>query len=161
MVEPASKPDGAEPVVDGGRRCGKCGYSLPGLDAPLRCPECGQAWLDSRSVEANIESSLRTFVALDSAIVGIVVLMLVIPQGGSMMIMVPPAGIVFRLLLFPVQWVLALITFRVATRTSGPSELERYALWLGFIVPSVTVVLTLLLGGQILRFKGLLQYLFG
>lgn len=41
MDKPASKPDGTEPVVDTGRRCGKCGYNLTSLVNPPRCPECG------------------------------------------------------------------------------------------------------------------------
>jgi hypothetical protein len=157
MDEPASKPDGTEPVVDSGRRCGKCGYNLTGLRKPVRCPECGQQWPISRLAAANIESRKRTLIALDVAIAGTVVLMLLVSPGGSMMIMVPPAGLMFRLLLFPVQWVLAFITLAVAARTTGPPELDRFVRWIGFAIPLVTVALTLFFGGQILRFKGLLQ----
>jgi hypothetical protein len=96
-------------------------------------------------------------IALNAAIVGTVVVMLLVPQGGSMMIMSPPAGVVLRLLLFPVQWILAFITLVVAIRTTGPPELDRYVLWFGFVFPSVTVGLTLYFGGQILRFTGLLS----
>lgn len=161
MDERASKPNGAEPVVDAGRRCGKCGYNLTGLNAPIRCPECAYLWPDSNIVAGNIKLRKRQLALLNVSIVGIVLLMLLVPQGGGMMILVPPAGIVFRLLLFPLQWIFAIITFRVASRATGPPELDRYVLWIGFVLPLIMVGLTLFFGGQIMRFEGLFQLLFG
>jgi len=77
------------------------------------------------------------------------------------MIFGPPPGFVFRLLLFPVQLILALITLCVVANTTATRGADRFLLWLGFIIPFVTLGLTLFFGGPILRFKGLFQWLFG
>ena len=158
MDDPTLKPEPVAPAQDNGERCRKCGYDLTGLAELPRCPKCGELWAESPTLT---RGSKRTILALDLAIVGIVIMMLLIPPGEpGMMPMIPRGGLVLRLLLFPVQWILALIVLVLGARLSRLGESDN-AVCITVIIPVILVAMTLFFGGAILRFEGLYAWLMG
>jgi len=157
MDQPASKPDGTEPVVDTRQRCGKCGYNLTGILSPPRCPECGVQWPNQPRAD-EFGTRFPLLVWLNVATVAAVVLMLLIPKGRDsplLMIMPLPGGVFVRLILFAVQWFLVRTTIRFAMKLNARKE-EAISLYLwGLVIPVAIAALTLYFGGEILQFEGL------
>jgi len=151
MNDPTPRPETVAPVQDNGERCRKCGYDLTGLAELPRCPKCGELWAESPT---QTRGSKRTILALNLAIVGVVVMMLLIPPGepGPMLLM-PRGGLVLRLLLFPVQWLLALIVLVLSARLSRLGESDN-VVCIAIVFPVIVVGMTLFFGGAILRFEG-------
>ena len=120
-----------------------------------RCPECA---FESPSQERPVRFRARVtvLVVLDILIVGAVAAMLAIPIERSgkrdMLMMVPPVGAIGRLVLYPVQWILALIAVGIATSVRRSDRNIRLVRVLGFGIPIGTVLLTLKFYDQIMRF---------